>query len=263
MNKTIKFFKILNVVGLIAVIATNILANTLPINNMTTGEVSAQYDNFFTPAGFTFSIWSVIYIGLIAFAIFQFFDDKKHQEQSNTVVLALGTTFFISCFANVSWIFAWHYQEFSLTILFMALLLLSLIDINRRLFKLEATKDFSKSFKAMVWAPFGIYLGWICIATIANVAVYLTFKDWSGFGISELSWTIAMLVIGTLIGLWLLARTGLIPAAMAIMWGIIGIYFKQWQNNGSDTILITSLILIGLLAIGVARTFRRKKSAAF
>ncbi len=253
-------YKVLNILALIAVIVVNTLANTLPINGLRTGEVSAQYENLITPAGFAFSIWSVIYLGLIAFVIFQALAANSGNSGSKSLSVNLGPPFLISCASNIGWIFSWHYQNIDLSLVFMGLLLVSLIDINIRVFTLR-TGQTSKGFTWFVWAPLGLYLGWICVATIVNVAVYFTSIDWNQMGISATVWAVTMICVGGLVGLWLLLKMRLIPAAISIGWGLFGIFMKQRQLEGPHAVMTACLIMIGLLAIGIGWSlFKRKQS---
>ncbi len=251
MIKPVKTIQILNIAGFMAVIVVNILANTLPINDQTTQSVSASYKNLFTPAGFTFGIWSVIYLGLLSFVIYQSKGVlQRGANTAKTVASQLGVIFFLNCMANVAWLISWHYEIFPLTIAFMAFILLTLIDINVRIYSLIEKMGTSLPLKWLVKIPFGLYLGWICIAAIANVAVYLTDLDWQGFGLSEQVWAAIMIIIGGGVGLFLLKRLRLISAVIAITWGIAGIYFNRWQDS-TPTVSTTCIIVIIALIVGL------------
>jgi hypothetical protein len=237
--------KILNLIILLAVIAVNALANILPINGVSTGEVSAQYDNYFTPAGFTFSIWSVIYLGLLVFAIYQLISKSFKSE-------TIGYLFVINGVANMGWIMAWHYGYLFVTLLFMAVLLFTLVRIN-----LQVDNN-----AWQVKLPFQIYLGWICVATVANFAVYLKYLDWSGFGMAEVTWGILLVIIAGIIGVMLIYRLGWIAAALSIAWGVWGIYNKQVAMNRAETYQLICLIVIGLVVLNaiVQQIINKRKS---
>ncbi len=252
-NKSLRIWQILNVTGLLAVIVTNILANVLPINGQTTGEVSAQYENLFTPAGYTFFIWTVIYIGLMAFVVFQFLKPDLNKI-NHTVIMELGASFFISCLANTAWVIAWHHEQFLWTLVCMALLLLSLIYINRGLLKVVRVCGMNPYLEYMAWVPFGLYLGWICVASIANGAVYLTYAGWNGVGISQEIWAVVMMIIATIIGFRLLSHLKAVAVAIAITWGIAGIYMEQWQNDGNKSVMLVASTMSILLVLGMVRT---------
>ncbi|MCK7539401.1 MAG: tryptophan-rich sensory protein [Marinilabiliales bacterium] len=147
----------------------NYLANALPLNGKTTGELSDAYPNLFVPAGVTFSIWGVIYTMLVIFCVVQFTTSQQ------AVISRMGWIFGISCIFNALWIVAWHYGRLPMSLILMLGLLVSLIWIN--IFIKDMPYGFFK-------AAFGIYLGWICIATIANVTALMVNYGWGGFGIS-------------------------------------------------------------------------------
>lgn len=252
----LNIFSVLNIAGLTAMITVNTLANTLPINGKTTGEVSAQFDNLFTPAGFTFSIWSVIYLGLIAFVVYQFRYGQSSHASSPPMASAIGWPFLISCIANSCWIFAWHHEYLGATLVFMGILLLSLIVVNVRAVRGLSTLH-TKGYRWFVIVPLGLYLGWICIATIANMSVFLTAAEWDAWEVSPVIWATMMSCVGALVGLLLLMTLRLVPAAVAICWGLFGLLMKQWQNDGPSSLMLALMILIGLLLIGMASTYSR------
>ncbi len=162
----------------------------------------------------------------------------------------------------MGWILAWHYQMFSVTLLLMSVLLLSLIDINRRIYHIsERYRSFKRARTVFRWCviiPFGLYLGWICVATIANAAVYLTFTEWSGWGLTDQSWASTLVVIGAVIGLWILSRFRSIGAGVAVAWGITGIYFNVWQTD-KVALAGTCIVMILVLLVGIARTIRKNQ----
>lgn len=254
--KQVKTLQVLNLIGILAVITVNFLANYLPINDVPTGKVSADYENLFTPAGFTFSIWSVIYLGLISFSVYQFQGFRKDiSSKTNTIVSSIGVIFILNCIANIFWLLAWHHYLLQLSLILMIFILTTLIDINGRLRKVDHTR---KSYWATV-VPFGLYLGWICVATIANFAVYLTSIEWGGFGIAENTWAIALAIVAGLIALFLLHYMQSYPAALAIMWGLLGILFKLSTTSNYRILLITLLTAIVLILYGITRTYRRRE----
>ena len=181
----------INLLFFAGMVVMNYLANALPLNGKTTGELSDNLPNLFTPAGLTFSVWGVIYLLLAIFCILQFTSHAKE------IAINAGWIFVLSCVFNAAWILAWHYEKLPLSLLIMIGLLASLIFLNIQI------KDLPHG---LVKAAFGIYLGWICIATIANVTAVLVSIDWNGFGISPVIWTIIMIAAGTLIVILTLLR---------------------------------------------------------
>ena len=110
-------------------VTVNALANILPINGVTTGELSDAYPSLFTPAGYVFGIWGLIYLLLVIFVVYQARDAQQH----NLRLDALGYAFVVSCVFNIGWIFAWHYGQILLSTLFMLGILASLVVCYERL----------------------------------------------------------------------------------------------------------------------------------
>jgi hypothetical protein len=222
----IKTFQILNILSLAGVITINFLANALPIAGKNTGELSDLYPSLFTPAGFTFSIWGVIYILLIIFAVYQakgLFGNSNIPQ--NDFVRKIGPWFMISSLGNMAWIFAWHYQVIWLSMLLMLVILGSLIKIY---LNLEIGRSIvSKNRRYLVHMPFSIYLGWITVATIANASTLLIDLNWNGFGISEEVWTVVMVTTATLITLIVLFTRRDLFYSLVIIWAFVGIISKR------------------------------------
>ena len=203
MNKDI-VRQIVIVVALVLTIAVNGLAGTTVLNGQTTGEVSDKIPAFFTPAGYVFSIWGLIYLGLIVYAIYQ----ALPAQRENPRLRSIGYLFVLSCLTNAAWLVFWQYEVLLVTILLMLVLLGSLIAIYLRL-------DVNRSRVAAgerwaVHVPFSIYLGWITVATIANVSAFLYRSGWStgGLGISGEAWTVIMLATAVVIAAAISLRRG-------------------------------------------------------
>ncbi len=222
-------------------ISTNYLANALPINNKTTGEISAEYENLFVPAGITFSIWGIIYLLLIVFCVVQFRTEYKE------ILINIGYLFIISCVLNSLWIFAWHYQNLPLSLLIMLLLLTTLLMINIKL---------ADTSPGLAKIAFGIYLGWICIATIANISAYLTELSWSGFGISQEAWTIIMICTGLIITSLAAFKLQNPFIAISVIWAFAGIAIKQSGNVQS--IFITAIAAAVISVVFMSLLFYKK-----
>ena len=228
----------------LAVIFVNYLANSLPLNGNTTGQVSAAYPNLFVPAGITFAIWGIIYLLLAAYCIVQFLPASKD------IPGHIGWLFIISCVFNIIWLFAWHYQKLPLSLLLMTGFLVSLIMINLQLKELPL---------GVLKASFGVYLGWICIATIANVTALLADAGWGGMGISQEAWTIVMIAIGTLIVSLAVIRVDNPFIGLSVVWAFTGIIIKRSADYRSIVIAAA----LGILVVGIFTTmgFLGKKIA--
>ncbi len=224
--------KILNLLLFAAMIVMNYLANALPLNNRTTGDISDSFPNLFVPAGITFSIWGVIYLLLIIYCIVQV-------TGSNQIAISnIGWLFGVSCILNALWIVFWHYGRLPVSLLIMLGLLISLIYINILIKDLPA---------GLIKAAFGIYLGWICIATIANGTALLVNYNWNGFGIPEETWTIIMISAGALIAVLSLYRLDNPYIGLSVIWAFAGIIIKRHEDYRS--ILITAIIALVFVSL--------------
>jgi len=227
--------KILNLVLFAGMIVMNYLANALPLNNKTTGELSDSFPNLFVPAGITFSIWGIIYILLLIYSIIQF-------TGSNQLMMSNISWFFaISCVLNAAWIIFWHYGKLPLSLLVMLGMLVSLIYINILIKELPS---------GIIKASFGIYLGWICIATIANVTALLVNYKWSGFGFSDETWTIVMISIGAIITSITLYRLDNPFIGLSVIWAFTGIIIKH-QHDYKQIVIAASMaiIIVGVFTV--------------
>ena len=219
--------KILAGVAYVAMVVVNTLANTLPINNRSTGDISDAYPNIFAPAGPAFSIWGLIYLLLGGFVLYQFV--KKDQKTEN-LVKKINPLFIATSLANISWIFAWHYDYIGLSVVVMATLLFLLIKIA----DIIRMEQFSSLKKLFIWAPFSVYFGWITVATIANITVLLVSVGWDRFGIADSVWMSIILLIGALIGILRMNKDSNIAYGMVPIWAYSWILFKHLSTSGFD-----------------------------
>lgn len=248
---------ILNLLGLTAVIVTNALANILPINGLNTGQISAMYPNLFVPAGFTFSIWGIIYLLLIAQNIAQFYFVRKAANAViNSSIKQAAIPIFITHLLNISWILAWHYRYIFLSLFIMLALLLTLIYVFVK--QQQTKRAISHSSYLLLNIPFVVYLSWICVATIANTTAVLIAIQWNGWGWAPENWTYSLLIIAMLI-------SGTItfiykePLFMAVtLWALLGIAYQQFNNNNGISSVAGKLIAIGLFlfALTISRIRR-------
>lgn len=240
-----RLLPIANIIGLIAVITVNALAVLLPIAGKTTEELSDMYPNLFVPAGITFSIWSVIYLALICFGVYQAQGLLPSKSENPPAVERIGWLFVLSCVLNCSWIIAWHYQYVGLSVVIMLAFLATLISIYTK--EHIAVRQVSRNEKLFVFIPFSLYLGWISIATIANITTFLVDIDWAGFGQSETFWAVIMIGIGTLLTLFILLNRNDLIYALVVIWAYVGIILKQSGNN--QTVVTAAGICIALIVV--------------
>ena len=233
-----------NIIGFLVTILVNGAANALPLNGITTAELSDKYGNLFTPAGYVFAIWGVIYVLLAAFTYYQYTEneDKLHEK--------IGWLFVASSFFNSIWIFFWHYEYLLMSLFAMIGLLVCLIFIYMRLE--IGLVDVSQIKRYMVHLPFSVYLGWITVASIANVAALLVGVGWDGFNITAIYITASMILIALIMTLiYIYVRDDLAYAAV-IVWALSGIFQKQM-----NTFLLPWIAGISIIAIIVAALLKR------
>lgn len=236
--------KIWNTIFFLLVVITNALANLIPINGKTTGEISNQINVLITPAGYAFSIWSLIYVLIGIWIIRQFVGDR-----GDSAVYANTTVWFIlSSLFNIGWILVWHYELFVISVVIMLLYLVSLIMLYQKLD--ESESDFFDR------APFSINLGWISVATIVNIAYVLKVNGWDGFGLTDETWTVIMLVIGAILAIVfrLKERDFLYP--LVFVWAYIAIGVKNYGET--DLAAYTAFILAGILLVAAIIPWNRR-----
>jgi hypothetical protein len=229
-----------NVLAVLATITINGLANALPLNGQTTGAISDRFRVYFVPAGYVFSIWGVIYLALLAFAVYQ----ALPAQRENPHLRRIGYLFALSCLANVVWLFLWHYEVFPLTIVAMLALLALLIAIYLRLGVGRVRVSTAETW--LVHVPFSIYLGWVTVATIANATSLLDYLQWSGWGISPEVWTVIMLIAGAVIASAVSLTRGDIAYMLVIVWAFAGIAVK---HAGTLVVAISAWVMTAAVAV--------------
>ncbi|MFP3896214.1 MAG: TspO/MBR family protein [Anaerolineales bacterium] len=230
----------LNVLALIAMLVVNGLANALPFNGLTTGDISDRFDVYFVPAAYVFSIWGLIYVALILFAVYQVLPSQRE----NPRLARIGYLFVFSCLANAAWLFVWHYELFALSLVVMFALLIILITVYLRLDIGRAAV--STTEKWLVDVPFSLYLGWITVATIANVTSFLDYIEWGGWGISPEVWTVIMLLAATVIASAMSFTRGDIAYMLVIIWAFVGIALK---HAGTPIVAPATWVAVVLVAV--------------
>jgi benzodiazapine receptor len=241
-----------NILSVALALTVNILASALPLNGQNTGEISDRFKVYFVPAGYVFAIWGIIYIGWIAFAIYQ----ARPAQRENPRLRNLGYWFAMSGVFNAAWLFCWHYNRFGLSVLVMLGLLISLIvsylklDVGRT--------SVSAAEKWSVDIPFSSYLGWISVATIANISDYLYFINWDGFGIAPQTWAVIMIVVASLLGLIMTFARRDSAYTFVLAWSFAGIAVKQAaEPSVATTAWIAAVVALGL---GIFSIFQRRRA---
>jgi benzodiazapine receptor len=244
-----KLRQILNWIGLLVVITVNTLANVLPLNGQTTGDISNGIPVLFTPAGYVFLVWNIIYLGLLGFAFYQ----GRRAQASADFQDRIGYWFAASCLFNAAWIFAWHYEQFPLSLVLMLGLLASLLAIYLRLG--IGRRMVSAEERRWVHLPFSIYLGWISVATVANVSVVLYKLGWNGQPLGPEVWTMLVMLVAAGLGIAMILLRKEIAYPLVIIWALVGIAVAR---AAMPAIAITAVIAALLVAaVLVAARLRR------
>ncbi|HEY0740921.1 MAG TPA: TspO/MBR family protein [Chryseosolibacter sp.] len=242
----LRLLNIGNTLLFIAVLVVNFLANALPINGMNTGEVSRLYPSLFTPSGITFSIWSVIYLSLFAFVVYQWkINDRSY-------FASLSKWFILSCVLNITWILVWHNLLPAVSVIVMLLFLVVLIKLFRLVQQapLESRKEYF-----LIRLPFTLYLSWICVATIANIAAWLAGLNIIQSVSTQTILTIVMMLVASALAIIIVLRFRDYAFPAVTIWALTGIALKGLEMITHAAIAI-ALALAGVLLFSVVRSKR-------
>jgi hypothetical protein len=235
------------------------LSNTGLLNNTTIGEISDDYKSLFTPAGYTFAIWGIIYLLLFAFAIYQG-RSLFVKVKDDSFVLKIGWWFVASCVFNSLWVFAWIYEYTGVSCIFIFLLLFSLLKIvlNNRM-QLDQERF---PVIVFVWWPFVIYSGWVTVASIANVSTYLIKLGWNGFQLSATTWTVTLIAIALSLNQYMLRKRNMIAFALVGAWAFVGIANANKSTNDVVTNIAFAAAALLLLSC-IFHIYQNRKTNIF
>ena len=250
--------QVLNLVLFIITAVINVLSTILPIGVADPGTISDSIPNLFVPAGLTFSIWSVIYLLLAIFSVYQMRDIFKKEKIEMPYLEKIGYFFILSSIANITWIFLWQFLFVPYSLIAMLVLLYSLLTIYLRL--RIGKEKVSKMEKFAVHLPFSVYLGWITVATIANVTAVLvdTFSV-ASFGALAEFFTVFVIGVAVVITLAMLLKRKDVGYSLVIIWALLGIYIKQSSLNfvvSTTAIVAMVIVFVGIIFVAV-RYFRK------
>lgn len=238
---------VINGLALAGVILVNYLANALPVNGLTTGEVAGRHPHLFVPAAYAFSIWGLIYLLLAGFVGYQIWSLATGDPRGHRVVRLTGGLFVISCLANMGWILAWHHEAFWLSVALMFTLLTSLVALYLRLE--VSTRMVRPRERICVEWPVSVYLGWICVASIANVATALAASGWEGGALGAAFWGPLMVLAGCAIGVFVLRWRGDIVLAAAIVWALVALMVRHWGLGGDASRAMVAATAGGMVVV--------------
>lgn len=251
--------KILVVVTFLTMIVMNILANALPLNGRTTGAVSDAYPNLFAPAGITFSIWGVIYLLLGAHVLYQLLGDRDAEP---VLLNRVGILFSVSSLANAGWVLAWHYDYIALSVVLIVVILACLASIVSELHLANLTGR----RRWLVGLPFSVYFGWITVAVVANVTVWLVSARWDGFGFADSTWAVIVPLVVMTIGILTMFRNRDVAYGLVLIWAFSGILIRQISGDELagryPAIIVAVSASIVILLVGEGWILRRHRAAA-
>ena len=249
----IKKLQIANGFFLVFTIIFNYLSNTGIFNGKTIANVSNEYQNLFTPSGYAFSIWGLIYLLLIGFVFYtgrSLF--KPAKNEADGFVEKVGWWFAISCLANCAWILTWLYGFTGVSVIVLFIAFISLLMILMEALKYNS----NNAQKWFINFPFQIYAGWVSVALIAAVSAWLTKIGWDGWGISEITWTIILIIIASIIHLFMTWKKNAPIFALVAVWALVAIAMAN--KEVSDEIYFTALITAGIIFLSsVIKIFKK------
>lgn len=255
-----KNLALLNLSSVVFVIVVNYISQALRLNDTTIGEISQKYDNLFTPADYAFAIWGLIFLGLLAFAVFQvrraFFSNKE-----SPFIEQVGYWFAFANLLNAAWVFAFVYDYIGWSVLIMLGILFSLIKIilNTNMERWDAPIE----ILAFVWWPICLYGGWIAVATIANISAYLTKIGWDGFGLGDQEWTIIMITVATLVNILIIWKRNMREFAAVGIWALVAIFVRHRNSIDSLANMALACAIIIFIIAAIHGYLNRKTNPAF
>jgi translocator protein len=238
------------VAATLIVLGVNWLANALPLNGRNTGELSALYPNAFTPAGYVFAIWGLIYAGTLGYAAWQWQCARRGDRR----LVPLAAPYLAACLANVAWILLWHWLQVGASLFAMGGLLLALAVAWRRVRRIAPAGPGERAF---VHGTFSLYLGWICVATFANLAAWLVASGTRPFGLTLDALAVAFVLVAALLFVGLVWRTRWLVPGLVYVWAAVGIAGRDGQPAAVVTAAWAGVAVVSLVLAWTAARRRR------
>jgi len=248
-----KSFQIINVIAVLASIIFNSLVNIIPVNNITTGEVSHAYPNLFTPPGYVFAIWGVIYTLAIVFMIYQ----VRANQREESYLQQIGILSLVGAIINVVWLVVFHYSYtnqalFPITTLLILGFLVVLLFIYTRL--RIGLSEVSVGQKLGVHLHISVYLGWISLASIANIASTINVLA-PGIPLDvQALWTALIIIVALVLTMLMLFLRRDFAYGLVVVWASLGIAMKQmaypiiyFSALGTAIIVLAVIIILPFL----------------
>ncbi len=234
MNDRLK--QILVIVATVGVIVFNWLAATGVLGGIDPGAVSDKYPTRITPAGYAFAIWSLIYLGLVAFSIYQALPQNSARFRN------IRTVYILNCAANCAWLYFWHQEAIVICLAIIFLMLGTLVYININLQKTETYGEFW-----LAKAPFGLYFGWVTAATILNATIALVYLNVRVPDSTAAIFGAGLLIVAAILGVIIRWKLSNSFYPLAIAWALTAIAVKQ-----SGQTLIVVCAAFGVIACLIA-----------
>lgn len=236
-------------IAILATLSVNILSNFFPPRGANIGEIANTILQGvqITPANYAFAIWGVIYLGLVAYGIYQL----RPTQRGKQTIRRVDSLLIIACIAQIVWVYLFTLQQFWLSVVAMLAILLPLIGAY---VQLEiGRKRVSREQRWMAHVPFSIYLGWISVATIVNIASALYISNWGGGGISAEGWTAIMLIVGAVIAAVVGTQRVDIAFTLVFIWAYVAIAIRQLDKPAIWITAVVAAIILALLLFGRMR----------
>ena len=255
----LKCLSILAVLLFLGVLAVNVAANAIPLNGVTTGQLSDEIPNLFVPAGLTFAIWGLIYLLLALYVVFIVAESFGRRSGAAWSV-GDAALFCVNEAANIGWIFAWQWRLVPLSLGIILIILGTLIALEVRATKrLRSGGELARGKRLQRFAlsvPIRVYLGWIMVATIANATAFLVKAGWDGFGLDPRFWTVLVIVVGCALALGFVFTRKAIATPAVVVWAYAGIVIKRLSVDREYSASVWIAALAAAIVIIVAIIFK-------
>lgn len=245
-----KVLAIATPIAILATLAFNTLSNIAPPNGINIGQLSNTLLRgvLITPANYAFAIWGLIYVGLIAYGIYQF----RPAQQGDATIQQVDGWLTVACVAQIAWVYLFTVQQFWPSVIAMLIILGALVQAYLQLG--IGQERVGRDRRWMAHIPFSVYLGWISVATIVNIASALYSSQWNGWGLSADSWTVVMIVVATAIALAVVLTRADVAFALVFIWAYVAIAIRQTQVP-----IIWMTAAVGIVVLAIALITRRLK----
>lgn len=233
----------------VSLIIMNGLSNARVFGPLTNGDVSNKYMTLVTPAGDAFSIWGLIFLGLLGFAVYQALPSQRHNPRFRTA----GPWYIINAIGNAIWSPIFNQEWIGGALVVILIMFASLFMVMEHL-RINPRTDMAMMRPVKVgetWlarVPFSIYFGWLTVATILNIALWFRANEFDLSGVSEPIWAVGVLVIGLLAGAVLFNRYRSAAYMLVFTWAYAAIAVNQANVPTVKGVAIAGAIFAALLA---------------